>query len=577
MNAARIIAAGLSCIALVVAGCSSGGGGGGNQRTVSGTAASGAPLASLTVTLKDASGASRTATTAANGSFSIDTTGLTPPFLVQVADAGGALYSVSADAAAQSTINVTPLTDLIIRSWYEVQGVPVESAFANPAADPAPSPEVVAVIADVVKSIVQLWMEQNGVAADSFSLISTPFAANGSGIDRVLDLTSVDTTTGLITVSDGSTLQQSTVSYSTSDGSMSVETTTQGDAGTSTSTSGTVVPVATAQQSALDAITALCDAFAATANSKGASLQGSDLAPYLDAGGVWGGMSASDWAGQVAYAIRGTTVSFSGVVIKSLDAAGTVADTVFQLRQSQGGQTSAMPVELSFTKVGGSWLISGDGRPAALEVRANMVTNQGSNNNTGLVLEVHVSAPQGAISGVTLTGGPWNAYPIPPASMEVAPWNNTLRFDTFETYDPNASISGGAPFTFVVTPTGGSPETHTLTVNAITTEAIAITNLTGGTLADAQLGSARTVSWTLPKTFAIASVRAGTVAFSQDGSLQTLKCDDMGEQVVLGTTSTSAQMTIPATCSGYATTSAEIYILVNGVNGEMSTVYYTYQ
>src|SRR5512142_3327314 len=125
MKAARIIAAGLSCIALVTAGCSSGSGGGnGNQRTVSGTAASGAPLASVTVTLKDATGASRTATTAADGRFSIDTTGLTPPFLVLVADAGGALYSVSADAAAQSTINVTPLTDLIIRSWYEVQGVP---------------------------------------------------------------------------------------------------------------------------------------------------------------------------------------------------------------------------------------------------------------------------------------------------------------------------------------------------------------------------------------------------------------------------------------------------------------------
>jgi hypothetical protein len=50
--------------------------------------------------------------------------------------------------------------------------------------------------------------------------------------------------------------------------------------------------------------------------------------------------------------------------------------------------------------------------------------------------------------------------------------------------------------------------------------------------------------------------------------------------VVLGITSTTAQVTIPATCGTQnpnTTVQAEIYLQVYGINGELSQVYYTFQ
>jgi hypothetical protein len=57
----------------------------------------------------------------------------------------------------------------------------------------------------------------------------------------------------------------------------------------------------------------------------------------------------------------------------------------------------------------------------------------------------------------------------------------------------------------------------------------------------------------------------------------TIKCDDAGQQAVLGITSTTAQVTIPAMCNGQTTVQAEIYLQVYGINGELTQVYYTYQ
>lgn len=81
------IVAGLLALASLFALNGCGGGGGGGEAaptptptsTISGTAAVGAPLAGATVTVKDAQGTSRTGTTAANGSYSLDSSGLTPP------------------------------------------------------------------------------------------------------------------------------------------------------------------------------------------------------------------------------------------------------------------------------------------------------------------------------------------------------------------------------------------------------------------------------------------------------------------------------------------------------------------
>ncbi|MBV8466298.1 MAG: hypothetical protein JO218_10170, partial [Burkholderiales bacterium] len=91
--------------------------------SANGTVATGKPLVGATVTIKDAKGASRKGTTVADGSYLIDTSGMTSPYLVQAVPASGSgVYSVSADTNAYTTMNVTPLTDLMVRTWYGVQG-----------------------------------------------------------------------------------------------------------------------------------------------------------------------------------------------------------------------------------------------------------------------------------------------------------------------------------------------------------------------------------------------------------------------------------------------------------------------
>jgi hypothetical protein len=103
----------------LIAGC---GGGGSNapaaDLSVSGTAAVGHPVVNATVSLKCASGATASTSTAANGTWSASLPADSAPCLVRVAGGtadgsplGTPLHSV---VLASGTVNVTPLTDLIV-------------------------------------------------------------------------------------------------------------------------------------------------------------------------------------------------------------------------------------------------------------------------------------------------------------------------------------------------------------------------------------------------------------------------------------------------------------------------------
>ena len=75
-------------LAVLVSACGSDDGGGtvppAAGASLSGTAATGAAIANATVTVKDSSGTTVTATTDAMGNYSIDVTGLAAPFMVKV-------------------------------------------------------------------------------------------------------------------------------------------------------------------------------------------------------------------------------------------------------------------------------------------------------------------------------------------------------------------------------------------------------------------------------------------------------------------------------------------------------------
>ncbi|WP_243688663.1 hypothetical protein [Geotalea toluenoxydans] len=106
--------------ALILAAC--GGGGGGTTpaaTTISGTAAAGAPIIG-SVTIKDSStpAKTKTVTIAADGKYTVDVSDMTGPFMVRADGYVGGneyhLYSAGTTADVGGTINVTPLTDLIV-------------------------------------------------------------------------------------------------------------------------------------------------------------------------------------------------------------------------------------------------------------------------------------------------------------------------------------------------------------------------------------------------------------------------------------------------------------------------------
>lgn len=151
----------IGLIGIVVTSCSGGSSSSATPSgtTLAGTAATGLPVAIAGLTIKDKNGVSKTGTTDAKGKYSIDVTGLTAPFLLRVTLPSGAfLYSVGGSAGV---VNIHPLTNLIVQSWYHVQGTTVDSAFSNPASNPPLTTTTVKVIASVVENIVKKWLVDN--------------------------------------------------------------------------------------------------------------------------------------------------------------------------------------------------------------------------------------------------------------------------------------------------------------------------------------------------------------------------------------------------------------------------------
>ena len=163
---------------------------------VEGTAAQGAPLADASVSLRDAKGQYAAASADAAGHFQIEAAGMTAPFLLKATTPDGhTLYGMAADLG---TANVDPYTDLLVRSWYAQHGGDADAAFA----DRGPLPQTHDLQAADSKLVDKLSdvLAAQGLDATHFSLLSTPFTADHSGFDGVLDQSRIDVATGSLQV-----------------------------------------------------------------------------------------------------------------------------------------------------------------------------------------------------------------------------------------------------------------------------------------------------------------------------------------------------------------------------------------
>lgn len=171
------------CLAasLIFIACGSSGGGGGTT-TVSGIAAAGAPIVGI-VNVKGANGATASSPIEIDGSYSIDVTDLTVPYILyaegSVNSKSIAIYSA---AIAAGTINITPITDFILRNAL---GSQAEDAYNNWDTAQVSEDNLNVAENDVQNQLAPL-LAGAGVPSD-VDLISIAFKADQTGLDAVLD------------------------------------------------------------------------------------------------------------------------------------------------------------------------------------------------------------------------------------------------------------------------------------------------------------------------------------------------------------------------------------------------------
>lgn len=177
-------------LSALLAGCGGGGGGGGNAAaeappvTITGTAATGAPMAGALVTVVGANGVTASATAGADGTYSITVNGLTFPALLSASAAGVTQYSWTFDAGVA---NITPLTTLALINNPTLSNnlATVFSDWINQAANLTAQQMLNAQA--VVNANLQAQFTAAGVSYQSYDFLKSAFPAIGTGIDAVLD------------------------------------------------------------------------------------------------------------------------------------------------------------------------------------------------------------------------------------------------------------------------------------------------------------------------------------------------------------------------------------------------------
>jgi hypothetical protein len=183
-------------VIFALTGCGGGNSGSGGDTTLSGTAASGAPILKNTpVYVKDANG--KTAAGKINddaGNYTVDASGLTPPFALCIDTSAAATpCSVGTDDKVLmavtdkvGTANITPLTKLAAAAAAGIAD-PTD-LFKNPGTTlKGLSAGQITQGQQAITAVMGDYLKAAGIDPASFNPLTTPFFANSKGVDSVLD------------------------------------------------------------------------------------------------------------------------------------------------------------------------------------------------------------------------------------------------------------------------------------------------------------------------------------------------------------------------------------------------------
>ncbi len=177
----------------------------GSALTLTGTAATGAAIAGGAVEAKCASG-SGTATTAPDGSFTVNIATATLPCLLRVPAGGGTfLHSLAAGSAVSVVANITPLTHLVVAALAAGDPATFYAGFSSSTAGSVTTTSAAAAITAVVAKLKAAGVDPTALG----NLLTAPIlVANGGTAGNPYDQL-LDTLKAKLT-SSGTTLAQLT-------------------------------------------------------------------------------------------------------------------------------------------------------------------------------------------------------------------------------------------------------------------------------------------------------------------------------------------------------------------------------
>ncbi|MEJ8810666.1 hypothetical protein WKW77_06270 [Variovorax ureilyticus] len=378
---------------------SSGSDGNGTQTSakISGVAAVGAPLIG-TVTVKDALGATRSAPIGTNGSYSIDVSGMTAPFVFRAEGSANGVraivHSVATQADLNGRINITQLTDLIVSN---IAGQLAQNYFDNfDQSGNSSLADKALVDAEVVKLKEKLLPVLTALGVDAaIDLLHSSFTPLSDPIDKALDVIRVSYDTAANTATISNVLNTIAVVDA-----LAVKA--AAETSPATLSDANVASGATDQ----DLVRQVLKDF--TAKFTNGSPRSADLTPLMTSGFLW---SDSDRATAVAEFTSNTAlvgVTFTDIEFRQIDydnPNGVTAHLSFSVRTGSGvelGRFDNWKVRKSPTD--GLWRLHGDQRSLDLEWFAVTTQHHGLPGSADCVktgLEFNIEDPVKTNDGST--------------------------------------------------------------------------------------------------------------------------------------------------------------------------------
>lgn len=233
----------IAVFSIAAAGCGSSGKAGGPGATVSGMAVAGAPVVG-TVNIKGANGKTSYSAIRADGSYTVDVSALTAPFIIFAeGHVGGETVSLYSTVSRPGTANVTPATNLAMTLALganpEIVYPPADIKEDGEEVADAPATEEI----DAAKTKVQELLAEVFAVLDvpeGFDIMNGTFTV-GSAFDKVLDVVKINVETSAsdnseaqITITDamsGETYYEATTTTAGGDVSVTTDNTAGMDDG----------------------------------------------------------------------------------------------------------------------------------------------------------------------------------------------------------------------------------------------------------------------------------------------------------------------------------------------------------